>query len=228
MASFSTRQIAHHAQKYNIDQTNNNNANNLQVLLKYQDILPVSTKLVLSESAAIYADSSPVPSYSLARGGWKYTKLATGSDKFNYYFYGNQVANPMLLSELKGFWMCGTIDTFLNTNSVPYLVIYTLPTGSGDAAAWYKSRIAYSIDLTGKKLYSGEKIVLYWGEKPIYNHKLRFFELTQVTTTGTADAGETINLLSAHSDSLTPAGYSATIQGLGWTNSDVKMNIELK
>tara|TARA_R110000737_G_C14617241_1_gene492203 strand:- start:3066 stop:3752 length:687 start_codon:yes stop_codon:yes gene_type:complete len=226
--SLSLRQEVQYLSKHSADRFSNKNSNNIQALLKYNQVLPVSTKIVLSEAAAVYADTLPVPVIGASRGGWKYTKDVTGSNKFNYYFFSNQVANPMLLSELEGFWMCGTIDTFVDATSVPFLVLYTLPTGSGDAAAWYKSRIAYSIDLSKHHLYSGEKIVLYWGKKPEFDHKHRHFELTQTVTTGTAAAGETVNLLSAHCDSAVPAGYSTTIQGLGWTNKHVKMNIHLK
>lgn len=203
--------------------------NKLDTLIA-QESAPVHNKILLETDQAVlvYADTLPVPQRDPARGGWKHTKIATGSNKFNYYFYGNQIANPMLLSELLGTFMVGTIHTFLDTTSVPFIVLYTLPTGSGDAAAWYKSRIAYSINLAGKKLYSGEKIVLYTGEKPIYHTKLRAFKLDVVTTTGTADLTETVNLISVHSDSGTPIDHSITVQNVGWSNEEIKYNMELK
>ena len=189
---------------------------------------PIHNKLLLETSSQVYADTSPTPSRDPVRGGWKYTKDIAGASKFNYYFYGNQTANPMKLNELLGMYMIGTIHTFIDANTVPFFVIYTLPTGVGDAAAWYKSRISYSINLDGKKLYSGEKILLYTGEKPSYATKLRSFKLDVVITTGTADPEETVNLLSLHCDSLVDVNHSVTVQNLGWSNSDVGFNIELK
>ena len=189
---------------------------------------PIHNKLLLETSAPVYADTSPTPSRDPARGGWKYTKDIAGASKFNYYFYENQTANPMKLNELLGVYMIGTIHTFIDTLTVPFFVIYTLPTGVGDSAAWYKSRIAYRINLDGKKLYSGEKILLYTGVKPDYITKLRSFKLDVLITTGTADPEETVNLLSLHCASEVGVNHSVTVQNVGWSNSDVGFNLELK
>ena len=188
----------------------------------------IHNKLLLEDSAQIFADTLPVPIRDPADGGWKYIKDIAGASKFNYYFYGNQTANPMKLKELLGMYMIGTIHTFIDTKTVPFFVIYTLPTGVGDSAAWYKSRIAYSINLSGKKLYSGEKILLYTGTKPKYETNLRSFKLEVVTITGQADNEETVNLLSLHCDSGTGINHSVTVQNIGWSNSEVSLNIELK
>jgi hypothetical protein len=189
---------------------------------------PIHNKLLLETSTAVYADTSPAPTRDPVRGGWNYTKDIAGVSKFNYYFYGNQTANPMKLNELLGMYMIGTIHTFIDTVTVPFFVIYTLPTGVGDAAAWYKSRISYSINLEGKKLYSGEKILLYTGLKPDYVTKLRSFKLEYQVTTGTADPQETVDLLSLHCASEVGVNHSVTVQNIGWSNSDVGFNIELK
>ena len=222
MTSFTQRRINH----YNLLNTTPIHTAIHATKPEQNDI--VHNKLLLETSAQVYADSLPIPVRDMAGGGWNYTKDVTGASKFNYYFFGNHTANPMKLSELLGTFIVGSIHTFENNKSVPFIVLYTLPTGVGDAAAWYKSRISYSINLSGKKLYSGEKIMLYTGEKPTYHSKLRAFKLDVLGVTGSADLNEIVNLISAHCDSEVPVNHSVTINNLGWTNSEIGLNIELK
>ena len=188
----------------------------------------VHTKISLLTGAPVYSDTLPVPNIDPNRGGWLYSKTVDNSDKFNYYFYNNNSLSPMLVSELKNFWAVVTVYNFVNAQSIPFMVLYTLPTGVDDQEVWYKSKIAYSINLTDKKLYSGEKILVYMGEKPIYHTKLRSFKLDIKTITGNGLNTETINLLSVHCDSLVPLGYTCGVQNVGWSNNNVKFNIELK
>ena len=195
-------------------------------LAKESDV--VHTKIALSLGAQVYSDTLPIPTIDINRGGWFYSKQASNADKFNYYFYGHNPLSTMLVSEITNFWAVITVYTFVNAQSVPFLALYTLPTGVGDQEPWYKSKITYSINLTDKKLYSGEKILVYMGEKPIYHTKLRSFKLDVSTVTGSGLNTETINLLSLQCDSLVPLGYTCGVQNLGWSNDDVKFNIELK
>ena len=69
---------------------------------------PVHNKLLLSLSAAVYADTLPIPVTDPVRGGWLHTSTAP-SEKFNYYFYGNNAPNPMLLNQLRGAFMVGVL-----------------------------------------------------------------------------------------------------------------------
>ena len=188
---------------------------------------PVQIKLKLSESAAVYADTLPIPVENLSRSGWKWTKSAAGVEKFNYYFYSNQANNPMTIIQLKTFWACVSINTFTDIKSVPFMVLYTSPTGINDEAFWYHSKIAYAIDLSGQHLYSGEKILIYTGTRPIYLDKLRAFKLTNIIKTGEAKLNEVVSLLSVHSDSGSADDCQIVTHQVGWTNNHVAMNIGL-
>jgi hypothetical protein len=98
-------------------------------------------------SPAIYADSSvpPQPSQFLSTygyNGWGYTKQApqASNAKINYYLpfpiYNGTVG------QLKGLYY-QIFNACVNTGDLPFLVVYTKPTGSGDYASWYHSSCAY-------------------------------------------------------------------------------------
>jgi hypothetical protein len=115
------------------------------------DKLPkmVVPQIVLS-SPAIYADSSiaPLPSQYLATygyNGWGYIKQSpqASNAKINYYlpfpiFNGT-------VGQLKGLYY-QIFNACVNTGDLPFLVVYTKPTGSGDYASWYHSSCAYVPD----------------------------------------------------------------------------------
>lgn len=212
----------HLRNQYNHNTRLNNNVKELAL-----ESEPIQIKLVLSESAAVYADTLPIPVANLSRSGWKWTKSSAGVEKFNYYFYSNQANNPMTVVELKTFWACVSINTFTDINSVPFLVLYTAPTGINDAAFWYHSKICYAIELSGQYLYSGEKIVIYTGKRPIYLDKLRAFKLTYIIKTGEANPNEVVNTLSVHSASQSAVDCQIVTHQVGWTNNQVAMNIAL-
>lgn len=112
------------------------------------DKLPqmVVPQLILS-SPAIYADSSvaPQPSQFLATygyNGWGYTKASPqpSNAKINWYlpfpiFNGT-------VGQLKGLYY-QIFNACVNTGDLPFLTVYTKPTGSGDYASWYHSSCTY-------------------------------------------------------------------------------------
>lgn len=175
--------------------------------------------------SSIYADTLPIPTYDIARDGWKHTKTA-GVEKFNYYFYGNVAPNPILVPDLKTIWAVVSIDTYTNTQSLPFFVSYTLPTGVGDVAVWYKSKKTFTFN-SSVKIYNGEKILMYVGEIPKHNRKLRKIKLENSTITGNYDNTETINLLTIHSDSGSDIDNSIIVHSVGWGNQYTDLNIKL-
>ena len=95
--------------------------------------------------------------------GWYYKNSNDLTDKINWYYLAN--SNPALTmtkGSLDG--MYAIVD--VRAGGAPYFVVYTKPTGTGDAQPWYKSRYVYSpsgLDLTA---YIGQTIFLYWGNDP--------------------------------------------------------------
>jgi hypothetical protein len=107
------------------------------------------------------------------------------------------------------------------------LVLYTVPTGVGDAAAWYKSKIAYAIDISAQKLFSGERILIYSGNEPDIYPKLRKIHCSQIIKTGHGLNTETLNLLTVQSDSGAPDSNKITVHNCGWGAGEIKMNLQL-
>ena len=177
---------------------------------------------------AVIADTAPAPTAdNNGREGWLYTKTA-GAEKFNYYLW-SQGSHAITLGRLHTIYMVASIDTYTNTSSVPFIVVYTKPTGVGDQAVWYHSKIIYAID-TSQIIMLGEKIQLY-------THRLppnAFFGCRQVPLNveikeGDALSTEEILYITLHSDSAGANNTQILVSDFGFeTNHQNKIEIKLK
>tara|TARA_R110002126_G_scaffold163306_3_gene311238 strand:+ start:227 stop:910 length:684 start_codon:yes stop_codon:yes gene_type:complete len=184
--------------------------------------------LKLSESAAIYADSLPVPTADPnGRPGWLYKKVAANTDKINYYYYA-QGSHPITLGELSVLNCTVTVDAWTSVNSVPFMVIYTKPTGVGDAGAWYHSKRSYGMDAS-TKIMLGESINLYAVNVTdgtgttlpgFSNNQKRYINLSVKTDTGDALDSEEILTISIHTDSASPLGTQILVENVGLEVAD--------
>ena len=99
-------------------------------------------------SPAIYADGrqpSAVPltsSNTYAQFGWYFKNTVLGY-KINWYFPPdtNQTVGDVIGLYLRLF-NCSTTSN----DNTPFIIIYTKPTGSGDAAPWFHSSMVYILD----------------------------------------------------------------------------------
>lgn len=192
-------------------------------------LLPNSKVKVTSASGvAIFADSSPAPEADLnGRAGWLYTK-GTGAEKFNYYVW-SQGSRPITLGEIKSLSMVGSVDTYTNGASVPFIVVYTKATGVGDAGVWYHSRISYSIDAT-QVIMLGEKVQFYHSHShPGINYGVRQIPLNTIITDGDAVSTEEILYITLHSDSGGADNTQILISNFGFetTVKNIEINLEL-
>tara|TARA_R110000803_G_C11981399_1_gene320807 strand:+ start:840 stop:1538 length:699 start_codon:yes stop_codon:yes gene_type:complete len=163
---------------------------------------------------AIYADSNPTPTTDDdMREGWLFNKIAVGSDKFNYYFYakGNK---PLTLGDLKSISAILTIDTYSTSSDLPFFNVYTVMTGSGDAGAWYKSRVTYTLS-TNETVLLGERVEIYSGLKPVSHSGCRQVEYNNKIITGTALDTEEIYTISIGSDSAAGTTLKILVEELG-------------
>lgn len=114
------------------------------------DGIPIHNNKINASSAegmAVYADSSPQPTGDPnGRKGW-YFKKTSGAEKFNYYLYA-QGNRALRLKDIKEYYFVGSIDTWTDTGSSPFIVIYTKPLGDGNdaPAGWYRTKIVYMIN----------------------------------------------------------------------------------
>tara|TARA_R110002072_G_scaffold191235_3_gene348128 strand:+ start:3172 stop:3900 length:729 start_codon:yes stop_codon:yes gene_type:complete len=191
------------------------------------------SKVVLTtpEGISVYADTSPVPVRDInERKGWNYQKLTTDPaiSKMNYYFY-SQGSHAATLTDLKNMWFSGVVDKWAASNDVPFLVVYTKPTGTGDAGAWFHSKIAY--DITSDKLVVIGEWCNWWAgdEEPKkgLNPNLRNIQLTNEIKTGDCLGTEEILTISVHTDSSS-LEHKNCINSVGWSlNNGIEYNLKL-
>jgi hypothetical protein len=163
---------------------------------------------------AIYADSSPIPTTDDdMRDGWLFNKIAVGSDKFNYYFYGKG-NKPLTLGDLKSISAILTIDTYSASSDLPFFNVYTTMTGSGDAGAWFKSRVTYTLT-ANETVLLGERVEMYSELKPQTQTGCRQVQFNNKITLGTADPTEEIYTISIGSDSASGTTLKILVESLG-------------
>ena len=110
------------------------------------DLSALYRTMIIPLSSNVYKDQSPpvyMESYirNLGYDGWYYKKISTTApnNKINWYFYPD---NSMKLSDLK---QLSFEINLINKASIPFIMVYTKPTGTNDGASWYKSRRTYEI-----------------------------------------------------------------------------------
>jgi len=185
-------------------------------------------KLTSSGGISVYADTSPIPTADDDdRKGWLFNKTSAGSGKFNYYIYGNTgSSHQFTLADLKSIHLSVSIDSYINNKSVPFINVYTKPTGSGDAGAFYHSRQAYSINMSNQKIVAGEHITLWALKEPELNENKRMIELETYTLNGDGLSTEEILYIAFGSDSASSVPTKIlTING-GYELGEIKRNIE--
>jgi hypothetical protein len=176
--------------------------------------------------ASVYADTSPTPtSDNDDREGWLFTKTMAGSGKFNYYFY-SQGSNAMTLDDLTNLKANITIDNYQTGQSLPFFVVYTKPTGTGDAGAWYHSRRAYTLD-NNQKIFVGQRFEMYSINQPQTITGERQLPFNNTVDTGDALGTEEILTVSIQSDSGAPQNTKILVESVGLEFGNVKINYKL-
>ena len=166
------------------------------------------------------------------RMGWNLTNSVAGT-KFNlYYFNGTQ--EIITLNQIQSVYFKGFVNVNSEASSIPFIHIYTKPTGSGDAGPWYHSKIDY--------LYNSDSIIgigeecLFYGEgEPKTKFTNRHISLNNKVVTGDGEPSEEILYIAVSSDSgATQDAVNVTLNTLGFDaiagnvgNFDVYRNLVL-
>ncbi len=155
--------------------------------------------------AMVGAETAPIEDDN-GRPGWAFVKTAESSAaaKFNYYFYDGTY-HTTKVKNLDSMYFVGCVDRWTsNVNEVPYIVLYTPMTGSGDAGAWYHSKHAYIINVN-QIIQSGERCVFYAGKEPKKDFDgARKIRLRERIDTGEYNPEDPVYLVSLHTDSAAP------------------------
>lgn len=173
---------------------------------QYKNGSPASTAIQGGEATPI-TDTN-------GRSGWLFVKSIAGSAKFNYFFYG-EGSKPITLGELNNVYCNISNDNYLGGNTNPFIIIYTKPQGSGDAGAWYHSRITYNIPST-YNIQSGETITIQTRNisSPNFGYSKCF--LSNIITDGEALSSEEILYITIHSDSGAPVNTQILVSEVGY------------
>lgn len=182
--------------------------------------------LTSSGGTSVKADSSCViqadPEF---RNGWNCVN-STASTKFNLYIF-NGAEETLTLGDLTSIYFKGYINRYTGVQSMPFLQVYTKPTGSGDAGSFYHSRInwVYNAD---DSIGIGEECIFYGEAEPSSQFTNRKIELTSKTVQGDgADTEEILYVVCASDSSASQNEMNATINLIGFNNSNIKRNYHL-
>jgi len=145
------------------------------------------------------------------RNGWQF-KNDYSQDGGNCYWYSNYAGNGnqtnILYQDVTSLWAVVTMDKVNNIDDTVILVMYSPPTGSGDCIPTFAhSRWNYILS-NGTKLFSSEKVLIYFGNDPNVHTDLRHLQMSLVTTGSNGPRGvtELIYLMSANLESGRTAG----------------------
>ena len=170
-------------------------------------------KIGTASATAVIGGEQPGIADENERPGWLFRKVAAGTDKINWYFYGT--GNKQLpLSSLRNISATISIDNYQGTSSLPFIHVYTIPTGSGDAGAWYHSKITYTIQ-PGQTIILGEAINIWTHTPPTQNNTLRSIPFNTRSVVGDGSPDEPILTISFSSDSAAPALTQILVEELG-------------
>ena len=178
------------------------------------------SQIKLANNAAVWADSVPVATIDINnRDGWYYTNTSLGN-KANIYFFGG-AQETILLHQLSSIWAKLSIDNNSAPNTLPFFVVYTKPTGSGDApAGWYHSRIVYTMN-SGVDIGIGEEVIIHTHHTPSIDYDCRFISAPNKTVEGEGLGTEEILYMTIHTDSGAAAGdVKILFQNLGFISQN--------
>ena len=148
--------------------------------------------------------------------GWLFSKAMAGSAKFNYFFYGGAGTTEVLtLADMRSYWSVVRIDNYQAVNSLPFIVIYTKPTGVGDAGPWYHSKIRGHFNPDTHHIALGEQVQMYLGNEPSVDYGYRKIKCDRVLE-GDGYANEEILYMTIHSDSDAPVGTQIFASDFGY------------
>ena len=138
--------------------------------------------------------------------GWLFSKTVAGTAKFNYFFYGGTGTTEILkLGDMRSYWAVVRIDNYQAQNSLPFIIIYTKPTGVGDAGAFYHSKISGHFNPDNHHIALGEQVQMYMNNEPSVDYGYRKIKCDRVID-GDGYADEEILYMTLHSDSGSPIG----------------------
>jgi hypothetical protein len=176
---------------------------------------------LLNTNALVFSNGAPGILDPNDRSGW-YFKNDSAGKKINWYFFDGQAVNVAL-----GNFSAYAIVTLDSVTSRPFLVLYSMPTGSGDAVpGFYKSSRVFTWPAGA---VAGTKYLIYFGQNPTVHAELPRVQLVAGTTNGSFASSERVFSVALHSDSGSSVNnVQFIVETLGINATTVKADIELR
>lgn len=236
-AEITARQAADTVLQTNIDTENNRALSAEQTIqtdlnvqksrLDVMDIIDTTPDVLIYEnSPSVYADARPPTQDPNYRVGWYFKNLGpvgnASQNKINWYFFDGTVENISVAN-----FSAYAVMTMDSLSSKPFFGIYTMPTGSGDAASWYKSRRSFVIAGTP---VVGTKYLVYYGQDPkVYPELPRLTMTDSGNLAGSFASTERIMTIALSSDSAASInGCQFVAESVGVYSPTIKRNINLR
>ncbi len=160
-----------------------------------------------------------------ARSGWNLTNDVAGT-KFNLYYF-NGLQEVITLGELTSLHFKAFININSESQSIPLMHVYTKPTGVGDAAPWYHSKIDYLYN-NDNTIGIGEECVFFAVGRPNLSFSQRLIRLNTKNITGDGLPDEEILYMVTSSDSsATVDQVNVTINQMGFGTSLLNRQLNL-
>ena len=181
---------------------------------------------IFNDNQNAYADGLAGQLDPKGREGWYFANAVLGQ-KINWYYYDPSIFSTTVAQFLSAY----AIVTF-DATGLPFFAVYTAPTGSGNAAVWYKSRRVYSTTATTPIV--GTRYLVHIGTDPGVYPELPRIVLTETTgsSQGAFAATETINLIALNTNSSASPTNSVkfVVHQLGFrtTAATLEANLKLK
>ena len=172
----------------------------------------------LANHAPLWADSLPAPVIdSNKRDGWYYTNTGAG-DKANIYFFAG-TQETLELQHIRSIWAKVAIDNYSGTSVLPFFNVYTKPTGTGDAQAWYHSRFTYTM-AADVDIGVGEEVIIHTHFTPSISYDNRTIPMPVVAIEGDESLEQEVLYITIHTDSGAATGdVKILFQNLGFISS---------
>ena len=164
------------------------------------------------------AETAPITDLD-GREGWLFVKPVANAAKFNYFFYG-EGSKPVTLGDIKNIYCNISNDNYVGSNSNPFIVVHTKPTGVGDAGFFYHSSLKYNIP-TDINIQSGELITIHSHQgEGVPKFGLQKVWANFIIQEGPALATEEILYISVHTDSASPINTQVLVQAAGYSTNN--------
>jgi len=186
----------------------------------YAQVLLTSTNGTL-----VKADTSlTVQNDPEKREGWNCINPISGT-KLNLYFFSG--SNEIItLGELSSVYFKGFINKNTEFSSLPFINVYTKPTGSGDAS-WYHSRITYEYN-NDNTIGIGEECVFFGKGIPSTEFNNRKIQLNNVVVDGEGlDTEEILYIVVSTNSLATQDAVDTTLNIVGFNTSTIRRNLVL-